>query len=94
MTFLFSEYSAFTQKFIELWDEYAGIMGEIEECREDGAAVPDDTMAEKNAYAAAIETMIADGWNRWNKTPAELRQDGWNYFFSEDKILREMRYGK
>lgn len=90
---LFGAYSQFTQKFIAVWDEYAALESELKEYQEDGEDAPKSLIEETMAYLATLENLITEGWNKFNKTPEELKKDGWNYFFTEDAILREMRYG-
>lgn len=94
MTILFSEYSIFSQKFIEVWDEYIALESEIQECKNEAWNIPDDLIAQKNVYHGIVTNMITEGWNRWQKTGVEMRKDGWNYWMAEDKILRQERYGK
>lgn len=92
-TELFGEYSQFTQKFIEAWDEFASINSETAELIESGESVPEELEAERKAYWSTVEAMIIEAWNRWQKTSMQLRRDGWNFWMKEDAILRERRYG-
>lgn len=94
MSIIFNEYSVFTQKFNQMWDEYMGLQSEILEYQEEGEVVPESLMNERNAFREIVTNMISEGWNRWQKTDIEMRKDGWNYWMAEDKILRELRYGK
>lgn len=91
---IFGEYSRFTQKLIQIWDEYAGINSEIIEMQEDEMPVPEALELEKHIFFKQLENMILEGYHRWGKSAAEMRKDGWDFWMAEDKILRERRYGK
>lgn len=90
---LFGEYSKFTQKFIEVWDEYTGIVSEMRELSESGESIPEELEAERKLYWVKVEKMILEGYNRWQKSSMEMRRDGWDFWTKEDWILREQRYG-
>lgn len=93
MTILFGEYSRFAQSFIEVWDELTYLDAEVESYTEEMQEVPEDLQNERDSYHETIVNMIAEGWNRWQKTADEMRKEGWEFWMLEDKILRERRYG-
>lgn len=94
MSIFFNDYSIFTQKFIQAWDEYSGLQSEILECQAEGEDIPEDLLKARDEFQEIVSNMVSEGWNRWQKTGIEMRKDGWNFWMSEDKILRELRYGK
>lgn len=93
MTILFNDYSKFTQKFIEVWDEFVYLDAEVESYTEEMQEVPEDLQNERDSYHETTMNMIAEGWNRWQKTKEEMRKDGWDYWMAEDIVLRNQRYG-
>jgi hypothetical protein len=88
------EYSRFAQYYIEIADELRGLASEMEELTDDGQTVPKELANEYFRHETILDILTQAGKEKYNKSPKELYQDGWNFWFKEDAELREKRYGK
>lgn len=87
-------YSRFAQYYIEMVDELRGIQGEIEELTEDGQPIPKELANELFRHETIVHILTQKGEQEYKKTPKQIYQDGWAFWFKEDAELREKRYGK
>lgn len=87
-------YSRITQYYIEQVDNLRGLESEAEELLDDGEQVPESITREIHRHKMIVGLLINTGKEKFNKTPNQLYQDGWNFWFKEDAELREKRYGK
>lgn len=92
--FLEIAYRQNSQKYIELYDEYAGLRHDVNEYVSEGEKVPDDLMAEHQLYSDKVKQLREFCWIRFGKGHKELYSDGWKYWEWEDALLREQRYGR
>jgi hypothetical protein len=86
-------YSRYTQKYIEIFDEFRGYEQEKAEFEDEGQEVPVRILEQFMIYKIKVENMILEAYNRWNKGHDDLYRDGWKFWMKEDAELREKRYG-
>ena len=87
-------YSRFAQYYIEMADELRGLSGEITELTDDGQEIPQALANEYFRIETIVNILAQAGEEKYNKSPKQLYQDGWNFWFKEDEELREKRYGR
>jgi hypothetical protein len=87
-------YSRFAQYYIEMVDELKGLVNEIEELAEDGQIIPKELENEHFRIETIVVILSQACKENYNKTPKQVYQDGWDFWFKEDAELREKRYGK
>lgn len=86
-------YSSLAQSYIENVDQLNGITAEVEELLSEGIAVPQLLENELHRLQFVVTILSQTGEEKYNKSPKQLYQDGWAYWFKEDAELREKRYG-
>jgi hypothetical protein len=87
-------YSKFAQYFIEIADHLRGLESEAEELQSEDKAIPHSLSSEIYRHTVILEILTQAGEEMYNKSPKQLYQDGWNFWFKEDAELREQRYGR
>ena len=82
------EYSRFAQYYTEIADHLKNLEIEAEELLDnDDKNVPQSLSSEIFRHSLIIEILTQAGKERYNKTPKQLYQDGWNFWFKEDAEL-------
>lgn len=86
-------YSKFAQYYIEMVDNLNGLTGEVEELLSEGEVVPQRLADELHRIQICVAIITQTGEQQYGKSPKELYNDGWHFWFKEDAELREKRYG-
>jgi hypothetical protein len=87
-------YSKFTQYYIEMFDELKGLRADVLEYHESGEEVPLELKKEYSRINFIVDMLEKQGKEKYNQEPRQMYKDGWDYWFKEDRELREKRYGK
>lgn len=87
-------YSKFSQYYIEMLDRYRGLLDDVQEYNESGEELPLMLKSEYSRHKFIVEMLEDEGMKKYGKNQKELYRDGWDFWFQEDKMLREERYGK
>jgi hypothetical protein len=83
-----------SQRYIEIYDEYKGLRGEIAECIGNNITVPNELMVQYEKYSDSVKNLREACWIRFGKDHKDLYNDGWKYWMEEDAKIREQRYGQ
>jgi hypothetical protein len=87
-------YSKFAQYYIEMLDEFRGLLADVHEYNESHEEIPQELKNEYGRHMLIVELLEREGKEKFNKSREELYRDGWDFWFKEDAELREKRYGK
>ena len=87
------EYSRFAQYYVENVDNLKELTNQVEELLSEGKEVPTALENEIFRHKVIVNILTQAGEERYNKAAQVLYQDGWHFWFIEDKEIRERDYG-